>query len=166
MSDSAKSCFPPVVNAQTRLLILGSLPGDASLRAAQYYAHPRNQFWRLLGELLDDDLPGLDYPSRLAALQQHGIGLWDVVAQARRPGSLDAAIRDLSPNDLPALCASLPALRAIAFNGGTAASIGRKQLAGMVSQPLLFDLPSSSPAYTLSYPAKLSRWLALRAVLA
>ncbi|WP_239688587.1 DNA-deoxyinosine glycosylase [Aquitalea magnusonii] len=106
MSDSAKSCFPPVVNAQTRLLILGSLPGDASLRAAQYYAHPRNQFWRLLGELLDDDLPGLDYPSRLAALQQHGIGLWDVVAQARRPGSLDAAIRDLSPNDLPALCAS------------------------------------------------------------
>lgn len=166
MSDAAKSCFPPVVNGQTRLLILGSLPGDASLQAVQYYAHPRNQFWRLLGELLGCELVALDYPARLATLQQHGIGLWDVVAQAQRQGSLDAAIRGVSPNDLPALCASLPALRAIAFNGSTAAAIGRKQLAVMTRLPVLFDLPSSSPAYTLSYSAKLTQWLALRAALA
>jgi len=165
MSAAAKSCFPPVVDQHTRLLILGSLPGDASLQAAQYYAHPRNQFWRLLGEVLQQELTTLDYAARLTALQAHGVGLWDVVAQAQRKGSLDSAIRDASPNDLPALCARLSALRAIAFNGASAASIGRKQLGGLVDRLILFDLPSSSPAYTADFASKCARWLLLRNVL-
>lgn len=114
-------CFAPVVNADTRVLILGSLPGVASLAAQQYYAHPRNQFWPLLATVLGQPgLPALDYPQRLAHLQAHGVGLWDVVAQAQRRGSLDTAIRAAQRNDLARLVASLPALRLVAFNGATA----------------------------------------------
>ncbi|BBF85577.1 G:T/U mismatch-specific uracil/thymine DNA-glycosylase [Aquitalea magnusonii] len=165
MSDSAKSCFPAVVNPQTRLLILGSLPGDASLQAAQYYAHPRNQFWRLLGEVLGLDLPAMPYLQRLSAMQAQGVGLWDVVAEAQRRGSLDTAIRAASANDLTALCHGLPRLQAVAFNGATAAGIGRRQLAGLAGRLQLFNLPSSSPAHTMAYASKLAQWLPLREAL-
>jgi len=157
-----KASFPPVVTSETRLLLLGSLPGEASLRAERYYAHPQNQFWRLVGAAIDDeDLVGLDYDERLERLRTAGIGLWDVVANAVRPGSLDGAIRDHRPNDLLALIESLPALRAIGFNGGTASRIGRK----MIGEPAgiaLLDLPSSSPAYTRSFAEKRASWLLLR----
>lgn len=165
MSDIAKSCFPPVVDPHTRLLILGSLPGDASLQAAQYYAHPRNQFWRLLGEVTGQDLAAMPYAQRLLAMRAEGVGLWDVVAEARRKGSLDTDIRAASANDLTTLCAGLPGLRAIAFNGATAAGIGRRQLAGLAGQLQLIDLPSSSPAHTMAYASKLAQWLSLREVL-
>ena len=101
-------CFAPVVNANTQVLILGSLPGAASLAAQQYYAHPRNRFWPLLAAVLKQpDLPALAYPARLQALLAAGVGLWDVVAQAQRRGSLDANIRDAQANPLPALIAQL-----------------------------------------------------------
>ena len=160
-----KASFPPVADSSTRLLLLGSLPGEASLRAERYYAHPQNQFWRLAGTVIGDEgLPGLDYADRLAALAAAGVGLWDVVADAVRPGSLDAAIRDHRPNDLAALVASLPELRAIGFNGGTASRIGRK-LIGAGHGLLLVDLPSSSPAYTLTFAEKRRRWRLLAATL-
>lgn len=165
MPDIAKSCFPPVVDAHTRLLILGSLPGDASLQAAQYYAHPRNQFWRLLGEVAGQNLAVLPYAQRLSAMQSHGIGLWDVVAEARRKGSLDTAIRAASANDLTTLCAGLPGLQVIAFNGATAAGIGRRQLLALAGRLQLLDLPSSSPAYTMAYASKLAQWMQLAALL-
>jgi hypoxanthine-DNA glycosylase len=161
MSDIAKSCFPPVVDQYTRLLILGSLPGDASLQAAQYYAHPRNQFWHLLGAVTGQDLAALPYAQRLLAMQAAGVGLWDVVAEARRKGSLDTDIRAASANDLAAMCGTLPGLRGIAFNGATAAGIGRRQLAGLADQLQLIDLPSSSPAHTMAYASKLAQWLPL-----
>ena len=123
-----KRSFPPVVDANTRLLVLGSLPGEASLAAQRYYAHPRNLFWTLMGEVLAEDLVGLDYEDRLAALLRHRVGLWDVVAEASRAGSLDAAIRDPHENDLLSLVRSLPELRAVAFNGGTSAKVGLRQL--------------------------------------
>lgn len=152
------ACFPPVVDPHTRLLLLGSLPGRASLAAGRYYAHPRNLFWRLAGEALGVDLVALDYDARLAALRARGVGLWDVIADADRPGSLDAAIRAASANDLAALCRTLPRLAAVAFNGATAARIGRARLAGVLHLRLI-DLPSSSPAYAaLPYPAKRDRW--------
>lgn len=157
-----KTSFPPVVDPNTRVLMLGSLPGEASLRAARYYAHPQNQFWRLLGAAIGhDQLPGLDYPDRLATLAFAGVGLWDVVADAVRPGSLDGAIRDHRANDLAALAASLPALRAIGFNGATAARIGRK-LIGENFGLVLLDLPSSSAAYTRAYAEKLRDWMKIR----
>jgi TDG/mug DNA glycosylase family protein len=156
-----KSSFPPIVRVDTRLLLLGSLPGEASLRAARYYAHPQNQFWRLVGSVIGvKDLHQLCYEEKLTALIDAGIGLWDVVADAVRPGSLDGAIRDHRPNDLRRLVDSLPALRVIGFNGGTAARIGRK-LIGDSGGVVLQDLPSSSPAYTLSFARKLLLWTEL-----
>lgn len=156
-----KSSLAPVVRPDTRLLLLGSLPGEASLRAARYYAHPQNQFWRFVGSVIGvSDLHQLSYEDKLVMLIDAGVGLWDVVADAVRPGSLDGAIRDLRPNDLRRLLDSLPALRAIGFNGGTAARIGRK-LMGDSSEFVVRDLPSSSPAYTLPYAEKLQLWAEL-----
>jgi len=156
-----KASFAAIVRPNTRLLLLGSLPGEASLRAARYYAHPQNQFWRLVGSVIArQDLHDLDYEARLVALADAGIGLWDVVADAVRPGSLDGAIRDHRPNDLRRLIGTLPALRAIGFNGATAARIGRNLLSESGGITLL-DLPSSSPAYTLSYADKRRHWTKL-----
>ncbi len=150
--------FPPVVDQNTETLILGSLPGAASLAAGRYYAYPHNQFWRLVGEVIGDDLADLDYDNRLAALLARRIGLWDVIADAERPGSLDAAIRDPAANDLQSLVESLPSLRTIAFNGGTAARIGGKQLGSSAARYRLVRLPSSSPAHTAPFETKLEAW--------
>ncbi|WP_322042959.1 DNA-deoxyinosine glycosylase [Paraburkholderia sp. J67] len=161
---SFKHCFPPVVDAHTRVLILGSLPGEASLAHQQYYAHKQNKFWHLVGEVIGVDLPALDYEARLQTLLDHRIGLWDVVAQARREGSLDGNIRDHAGNDLITLIERLPALQAIAFNGGTASRIGERIL-GVDAQRLeILRLPSSSPAYaSMNFATKLVAWRALDA---
>ena len=153
-----KSQFPPVVDADTRLLILGSLPGDASLKAAQYYAHPRNGFWPLIGGVLDEPLAALPYPDRLERLKARG--LWDVIASAQRSGSLDAAIRSPEAADLRGLIQDLPELRAVAFNGGLAAKLGRRILADLDGLALV-DLPSSSPAHAISLSAKAENWATL-----
>jgi TDG/mug DNA glycosylase family protein len=150
------------VRPDARLLILGSLPGDASIAAGQYYGHPRNSFWRLLGDVLDLDLSGMSYPERLSALAQRRIGLWDVLAQAERPGSLDAGLLDARPNDLSGLVSSLPDLKAVAFNGAWAARAGLKQLASFAPEVARINLPSSSPAHTQAYADKLASWQALR----
>lgn len=160
-----KRSFPPIVDERARLLILGSLPGEVSLARGQYYAHPLNQFWALAGAVIDVDLRALAYPERLRTLLAHRIGLWDVVAEARREGSLDGDIRDHAPNDLPALVATLPELRAIAFNGGISARIGRKQLRSLAHPPALIALPSSSPAFTRRFEDKRETWLGLRTFL-
>lgn len=154
--EPRKRSFAPVVDAGTRLLVLGSLPGERSLAAARYYAHPQNQFWRLIGSVIGQDIAALPYEERLAALRAAGVGLWDVVASATRTGSLDGAIRDHQANDLATLIASLPALRAVAFNGATSARLGRKAIGD--TRLALIDLPSSSPAYTLAYAEKQARW--------
>jgi hypoxanthine-DNA glycosylase len=160
-----KSSFAPVTDARTRLLVLGSLPGEQSLAAQRYYANPRNQFWRLIGAVIDVDLVPLPYDERLATLLRHRVGLWDVIGSALRPGSLDGAIRAHEANPLAELAAGLPELRAIAFNGGTSARLGMKEL-GAATPFALVPLPSSSPAFTLAFEAKLERWLTLRAFLA
>ena len=155
-----KRAFDPVVDANTRLLILGSLPGDASLKAGQYYGHPRNAFWRLIGGVIGRDLAALPYEDRLAALRAEGVGLWDVIASAERPGSLDAAIRQPEAADLRGLVQTLPNLRAVAFNGGAAARLGRAVLAD-ASGVALIDLPSSSPAHARPFEEKAAAWAAL-----
>ena len=149
------------MDANTRVLILGSLPGEASLAAQRYYAHPQNGFWRLMGSVVGEDLPAMDYDRRLEVMLACGVGLWDVIQEATRTGSLDAAIRDHSSNDLSSLVGSLPALRAVAFNGATSARIGARLLNGTAGLDLI-ALPSSSPAYTLSFAAKAQAWAALR----
>lgn len=153
------AAFAPVTDARTRVLVLGSLPGAASLSAGQYYAHPQNTFWRLIGAAAGRDLAALPYPDRLAALLEARIGLWDVIATATRRGSLDAAIRDPVAADLRGLVATLPELRAVAFNGATAARHGRR---AELSGPALLDLPSSSPAYAgMPFAEKARRWAVL-----
>ena len=167
--------FPAHADADTRVLILGSLPGVASLAAHQYYAHPQNQFWRLVGGVIGVDLAALAYPDRLAALAAARIGLWDTIASAHRRGSLDGAIRAAETRDIAAFAATLPALRLIAFNGATAARLGRAALvdtgrlgrAALAGTPLaLLDLPSSSAANArLPFAAKQAQWQALAVAL-
>jgi len=147
----------PVGSTDARLLILGSLPGEASLAAQRYYAHPTNQFWRLLGQATGEELAALDYEQRLERLAERGIALWDVVANAQRQGSLDGAIRAATPNELADYVATHPQLQAVAFNGRTAAAIGRKVLADH-SGLTFIDLPSSSAALTRPFADKANAW--------
>ncbi|KAB0642176.1 DNA-deoxyinosine glycosylase [Burkholderia latens] len=149
--------FAPVVAPHTHTMILGSFPGEASLDAAQYYAHPRNQFWRLLGAVLGE--PGLHelaYDARLERVLAHGIGIWDVLDACHREGSLDSAIRNAKPNDFASLREHAPLLKKVCFNGKTA---GR--FAGVIGEAgyETLVLPSSSPANAmLSFEQKLEHW--------
>lgn len=165
MSPARHTSFAPHVAADTRLLILGSLPGARSLAEQQYYAHPTNQFWRLVGTVIDRPLATLPYDQRLVALHDAKIGLWDVIRSAERQTSSDSHIRDAEAHDLGALVATLPDLRMIAFNGGTASAIGRRQLPTPENVTLV-DLPSSSAANTHGYATKLEQWLRLSEVFA
>lgn len=161
-----KTAFPPSVDAMTRVLILGSLPGERSLAAREYYAHPSNAFWWLIGEVLGEHLPALPYADRLARLKARHVGLWDVVATARRRGSLDGAIREATHRDLAAFAATLPDLRAIAFNGGEAARRGRRQFGSEIGRWPLIDLPSSSAAHAgMTRAAKRDAWMRIGAYL-
>lgn len=146
----------PVLDRHTRILILGSFPGAASLAAGQYYAHPRNQFWRLLGTVLGEDLVALPYPQRLPRLLAHRIGLWDVLAACHREGSLDAAIRHPEHNDFTLLAQRCPLLHRICFNGKTAGRLASQfERAGYETRVLA----SSSPAYAaMRFEEKLASW--------
>lgn len=155
------SGFPPVMQPDTQLLILGSFPGEASLAAGQYYAHPRNQFWRLLSAVLEDDLASPPYEARLQRLTYHRIGLWDVIAACERKGSLDASIRHAQSADFSVLQNGFPQLWRIAFNGKTSGRYA-PQFAEAGFDTLV--LPSSSPANAqLSFEQKLVQWRALLA---
>lgn len=148
--------FPPVIDRTTRILILGSFPGTASLQAQQYYAHPRNQFWALLSELLQTDLQRMDYQQRLAGLLRHNIGLWDVIAGCQRTGSLDSAIRAAQANPLDGLRQQCPVLQRVCFNGKTSGKFAAQFAAAGYATVVL---PSSSPANAqLSFAQKLVLW--------
>ena len=160
--------FPPVLGRNPRILVLGSMPGLASLRKEQYYAHPQNAFWSIMAELLGGD-PHWDYRRRLAMLKRGGVALWDVFARCKRRGSLDSAIAPHSEvaNEIPALLRRHPGIRLVACNGGKAhqgflhrvlpALQGAAEKQG--AAPQLLRLPSSSPAYArLSKKDKLEIW--------
>lgn len=138
------NALPAVVSERTRLLILGSFPGEASLRAGQYYAHPRNQFWPILSSLLGEPLTTLHYAQRLERMLDRGIGLWDVYASCERKGSLDADIRAAVPNDLTPLTVLAPSLCAVAHNG--AESFRHADRSAVLGVPT-YRLPSTSPAH-------------------
>ena len=150
--------LPPVARNDARLFVLGSLPGDASLAARRYYAHSTNQFWRLLGAAIAEELQSLSYDERLARLAERRIGLWDVIASATRPGSLDQAIREAEHNRIEHLLQDFPDLTAIAFNGSTAAATGRKLIGHPPQGITLIELPSSSAANTRPLGEKQQAW--------
>jgi TDG/mug DNA glycosylase family protein len=153
--------LPPIARSDARLFVLGSLPGDASLAARRYYAHPTNQFWRLLGAAIGEELQPLPYEKRLERLAERRIGLWDVIASASRRGSLDQAIREAEHNRIEHLLHDFPDLQAIAFNGKTAAAVGRRLIGDPAAGLALIDLPSSSAANTKPFDEKARSWAAL-----
>lgn len=153
--------LPPVARSDARLFILGSLPGDASLAARRYYAHPTNQFWRLLGIAIGEELQPISYDERLERLADRRIGLWDVIASASRRGSLDQAIREAEHNRVEHLLRDFPDLEVIAFNGSRAATLGRKLISNPHRAVTLIDLPSSSAANTRQFDEKARSWALL-----
>ncbi len=149
--------LPPVLDANTRLLVLGSFPGVASLRAQCYYGHPQNQFWKILGALWSLDLMRAGDADRLAAALHHRLGIWDVYAACEREGSLDTAIRAAELNDLAGLRQRCPQLQAIAHNGGESFKHARHTRA--LGLPV-HRLPSTSPANaSWSFERKLAAWV-------
>jgi len=149
--------LPPVIDERARVLILGSFPSEASLAAQHYYGHPQNQFWRILAEVLGVPLAQMDYAAKLAAARAAGLAIWDVYGRCAREGSLDSAIRDVQPNAFGKLKQIAPQLRRVCFNGKTAGKFaGQLQSLGFETSVL----PSTSPAYTLPFAAKLAAWRA------
>jgi len=158
--------FPPVARRDARILILGSMPGDASLRAGQYYAHPYNHFWPIMGALCGAG-PELPYRRRLARLRAAGIALWDVLRECRRHGSLDAAVelRTATANELLPFLRAHPGIGRVLFNGALAARIWHRRIQPGVERELpgleLLRLPSTSPAHAaVSRARKLRQWRA------
>lgn len=150
-----KRGLPPVLGRDTRVLILGSFPGEASLAAQQYYAHPRNHFWPLVGALVAAPLATMPYRRRLATLRAHGIGLWDVIVACERRGSLDGAIRNAEHGEIDRARRVAKGLVLVCFNGQTA---GRAEPAWRAAGYATLVLPSSSPAYTRAFDEKLAAW--------
>ncbi|HEX8603620.1 MAG TPA: DNA-deoxyinosine glycosylase [Pseudoduganella sp.] len=146
----------PVIDPDIRIVILGSFPGAASLAAQQYYAHPRNQFWRLVSSVVDEDLAALPYAERLPRLLAHRIGLWDVLEACEREGSLDSAIRRPAANDFERLHQLCPQLQTVGFNGQASGKFA-PQFAAHGYRTVV--LPSSSPAYmAMTFGQKLEVW--------
>jgi hypoxanthine-DNA glycosylase len=160
----AKRSFPPAVDAQARVLVLGTLPGEESLRRGEYYAHPRNLFWPIIFALFDER-PALSYAERLAFLTAHRIAVWDVCELGERERSADTTIRLEQPNAIDQLLNRHPLIRAVAFNGTTAQRLYHRHFSRREALSYL-ALPSTSPAHaTIDFPAKLARWTVLLEIL-
>jgi len=153
--------FAPVIGENPRILILGSMPGVASLEAVQYYAHPRNAFWPIMAELFGIDA-SVDYAQRIAQISQKPVVLWDTLQSCYRPGSLDSAItRDsVEANEIPELLEEFTEIRAVACNGATSANYFRKLVLPRISESIeLLPMPSTSPANAgMNFAQKLGAW--------
>lgn len=161
---TAVSSFAPIEGEMARILILGTMPGVASLEAGQYYAHPRNSFWKIIGAVLGFS-PNASYEERIESLQRSGIALWDVLESCIRPGSMDADIDmdSVTPNDIGALLQRQPKIMTICFNGSSAEMIFRKRVPPTLEDAKLryIRLPSTSPAHAaMSFEEKVAAWRA------
>lgn len=152
--------LPPIVDASTRVLVLGSFPGVASLAARQYYAHPRNHFWPIAGAILGEPLAALPYVERLERLRERGLGLWDIIVACYRRGSSDGAIRDAERGSVARIRRVAGSLALVCFNGNTAATA---EPAWRAAGYATLVLPSTSPAYTRPFAEKLAAWRAIAA---
>lgn len=161
MAELLKHCLPPLIDKASRVLILGTLPGDESLRRQQYYGHPRNHFWPMLGAVFSEAIDE-DYANRQSFLARRRLAIWDVLNSAERPGSLDTAIRSAVANDFSKLFDEHGALRAIVFNGQKAAALFRRHIINANGFPrgdiALIVCPSTSPAYVMALHKKTDAW--------
>ncbi len=147
--------FEPIYTPQARILIVGSMPSVKSLEQAQYYAHPRNAFWRILFDIFSES-PTLDYERKKALIRGHGLALWDAAAICEREGSLDSDMHDVVYNDFSTLYEVCTDIRTVLCNGATAHSLFLKS--GYAGERRVVRMPSTSPAYTLPYEKKLALW--------
>ena len=155
--DGRIVAFPPVAPPEARILILGSMPSVESLNQGFYYAHPRNAFWRILAEVYGEPFPE-GIPERIALLTRHDLALWDALYSCEREESLDSAIREPRPNDFAGLFERCPNIGRVLFNGGTAHWLFMKYNCEYLAGREWVKLPSTSPAYTLSYERKIAQW--------
>jgi len=150
--------FPPIINTESRVLILGSMPGGVSLQKQQYYAHPNNKFWTIIFSVLEMTMPN-PYEERVECIKKRGIAVWDVIALCNREGSLDSAIKNEVPNEFSTLFESYPRIRLVAFNGTKARQVYKKYIDLRVDRQLEYiTLPSTSPALTKSLEEKIKAW--------
>jgi len=151
--------FPPSAAPNAEILILGSMPGGESLRQKQYYAHPSNAFWKIMGELMGFSMEA-PYAERLDALRKNRIALWDSLKSCRREGSLDSDIKDAVPNDFAEFFEKHPKIKKIVFNGKSAQRLFLKFNAELVPGNIrMTSAPSTSPAHaSMTYPQKLAEW--------
>ncbi|MBA2126537.1 DNA-deoxyinosine glycosylase [Hyphomicrobium methylovorum] len=162
MDSLSKCCFPPIVGPEARILVLGTLPGEESLRLQQYYGHSRNHFWPIIAEVCGEKLPS-EYSDRIAMVMRSRIALWDVLKSAVRDGTaLDSAIANECANDFASFFREYPKIRTIAFNGNNALKFFRRHVQKTQDLPadlvFLETLPSTSPAYARQLSEKTARW--------
>ncbi|MGE8513028.1 MAG: DNA-deoxyinosine glycosylase [Chryseobacterium culicis] len=150
------SSFPPIIDYQSDILILGSIPGVKSLEMQQYYAHPQNKFWKIIFELLNEEFTH-DYTQRIETIKKHHIALWDVIDSCERKGSLDSEIKNEEANQIAELLEEYPNVKAIFCNGGKSYKNLQKVLGKNYKRPI-FLLPSTSPLHTVSFEKKLEEW--------
>lgn len=151
------SSFPPIIDAQSEILILGSIPGVKSLEKQQYYAHPQNKFWRIIFSLFNENFTE-DYLERVNVLKKHHIALWDVIDTCERKGSLDSEIKNEEANQIAELLEQFPNIKAIFCNGGKSYKNLQKVLGKNYKLPIV-SLSSTSPLHTIPFEKKLEAWV-------
>lgn len=162
-SPNRISSFAPIVSEDSKILILGSVPGAKSLEMQEYYAHPQNQFWKIIFHLFNENLPS-DYVEKLEFLKRKNIALWDVIDTCERKGSLDSEIRNEEANDIQQLLQNYPSIKAIFCNGQKSFK-NLQKIMGKESEIPIFVLPSTSPLHTISFEKKIKEWEILKSFL-
>lgn len=150
------SSFPPIIDNNSKILILGSIPGVKSLEIQQYYGHPQNKFWKIIYELFHEEFTE-DYHERINILKKHDIAIWDVIDSCERKGSLDSEIKNEEANQIPELLEEYPNVKAIFCNGGKSYKNLQKLLGKNFRIPI-YLLPSTSPLHTISFERKFEDW--------
>lgn len=153
-----KSGFPPVIDSLTEILILGTLPSDKSIQAQEYYANPKNQFWRIVFSIFNSGEPLYDYDDKIKLLLKNKIGLWDVLTKANRPGSLDSSIREPVLNDFSGLFKDYPKIRLLAFNGNPAFTYYMQMKTGLPQKEMTVLSSSSSANTSKTLALKINEW--------
>ena len=149
--------FPAVVNSETKILILGTMPGTTSLEKQEYYAHKRNHFWKIMHTILDRLPVSEIFENKLQLIQNHQIGLWDVLENCDRKGSLDIHIKNQKENDFETLLKNFPLINTIVFNGKESHKYFQNKF-GQIKGITYFVMPSTSPAHTMTFENKLKLW--------
>lgn len=157
------SSFPPIISEGSKILILGSVPGVKSLEMQQYYAHPQNQFWKIIFKLFKEDFTA-DYQKRTEIIRKNNIALWDVIDSCEREGSLDTKIRNEEHNDIRKILREHLTIKAVFCNGQKSFK-NLKKILGKESEIPIFVLPSTSPLHTVSFDKKLAEWEILKTFL-